>query len=252
MSLLPLTLLGGDSRSSRAAWRPCSRRWAWASAARACRASCPAASCSASRSRARSSTAAAWCSPTSPPATSTRTAPDQVLRAAARADQGQRRRGHPRHALAPRGGDRRSHPAARRHRGCESRSRLDAAHRAMSAVRVSPRARSSPAARWRTTGRAARSRCSPSPWASRSVTRCSSSPNRRSTSSPLGAQLLAGDADLQMRGPRRGFDEALYPELARLPEVAVASPVRRSRCPACRSRRRAARSSARTSFARPR
>ncbi|HVR92831.1 MAG TPA: FtsX-like permease family protein, partial [Casimicrobiaceae bacterium] len=32
-------------------------------------------------------------------------------------------------------------------------------------------------------------------------------------------------ADLQVRGPRSGFDEAVYPELARLPEVAVASPV---------------------------
>ena len=40
-----------------------------------------------------------------------------------------------------------------------------------------------------------------------------------------GAQLLAGDADLQVRGPRGGFDEAIYPQLARLPEVAVASPV---------------------------
>src|SRR5271170_2897506 len=41
----------------------------------------------------------------------------------------------------------------------------------------------------------------------------------------LGAQLLSGDADLQIRGPRRGFDEAIYAQLARLPEVAVASPV---------------------------
>ncbi|HSS69869.1 MAG TPA: FtsX-like permease family protein [Casimicrobiaceae bacterium] len=41
----------------------------------------------------------------------------------------------------------------------------------------------------------------------------------------LGVQTLSGDADLQLRGPRSGFDEALYPELARLPEVAVASPV---------------------------
>src|SRR5208282_3138601 len=40
-----------------------------------------------------------------------------------------------------------------------------------------------------------------------------------------GTQLLAGDADLQVRGPRRGFDEAIYAELARRPEVAVASPV---------------------------
>ncbi len=41
----------------------------------------------------------------------------------------------------------------------------------------------------------------------------------------LGVQLLSGDADLQVRGPHGGFDEAIYPELARLPEVAVASPV---------------------------
>ena len=41
----------------------------------------------------------------------------------------------------------------------------------------------------------------------------------------LGVQFLSGDADLQVRGPRSGFDEAIYPMLARLPEVAVASPV---------------------------
>src|ERR1700681_491308 len=41
----------------------------------------------------------------------------------------------------------------------------------------------------------------------------------------LGVQFLSGDADLQVLGPRGGFDEAVYPELARLPEVAVASPV---------------------------
>jgi putative ABC transport system permease protein len=41
----------------------------------------------------------------------------------------------------------------------------------------------------------------------------------------LGTQALSGEADLQVRGPRRGFDEALYPQLARLPEIAVASPV---------------------------
>ena len=40
-----------------------------------------------------------------------------------------------------------------------------------------------------------------------------------------GVQFLSGDADLEVRGPRGGFDEALYPQLARLPEVAVASPV---------------------------
>jgi len=40
-----------------------------------------------------------------------------------------------------------------------------------------------------------------------------------------GVQTLSGDADLEVRGPRAGFDEALYPRLARMPEVAVASPV---------------------------
>jgi putative ABC transport system permease protein len=38
-------------------------------------------------------------------------------------------------------------------------------------------------------------------------------------------QTLAGTADLQIVGPRAGFDEREYPRLARLPEVAVASPV---------------------------
>ena len=38
-------------------------------------------------------------------------------------------------------------------------------------------------------------------------------------------QTLSGAADLELRGPRAGFDESLYPRLARLPEVAVASPV---------------------------
>ncbi|HEY3598388.1 MAG TPA: FtsX-like permease family protein [Paraburkholderia sp.] len=36
---------------------------------------------------------------------------------------------------------------------------------------------------------------------------------------------LMGDADLEIRGPRAGFDEALYPRIARLPDVAAASPV---------------------------
>lgn len=40
-----------------------------------------------------------------------------------------------------------------------------------------------------------------------------------------GLRMLSGDADLEVRGARAGFDEALYPVLARLPEVAVASPV---------------------------
>ena len=36
---------------------------------------------------------------------------------------------------------------------------------------------------------------------------------------------LAGDADLEVRGGRSGFDERLYAQLAKLPGVAVASPV---------------------------
>jgi len=36
---------------------------------------------------------------------------------------------------------------------------------------------------------------------------------------------LAGEADLEVRGGRAGFPEALYPQLARLPGVALASPV---------------------------
>ena len=39
------------------------------------------------------------------------------------------------------------------------------------------------------------------------------------------ARALAGAADLEVRGPRNGFDERLFAELARRPEVAVASPV---------------------------
>lgn len=38
-------------------------------------------------------------------------------------------------------------------------------------------------------------------------------------------QSFSGDADLSVRGPRSGFDQALYPRIARLPQVAVASPV---------------------------
>jgi len=38
-------------------------------------------------------------------------------------------------------------------------------------------------------------------------------------------QTLSGEADLAVRGPRAGFDESLYPRLAALREVAVASPV---------------------------
>ena len=38
-------------------------------------------------------------------------------------------------------------------------------------------------------------------------------------------QSLMGDADLEIRGPRLGFDDKLYPLIARLPEVAAASPI---------------------------
>jgi putative ABC transport system permease protein len=41
----------------------------------------------------------------------------------------------------------------------------------------------------------------------------------------LSVQTLSGEADLEIRGPRGGFDEAIYADVARLPEVAVASPV---------------------------
>jgi putative ABC transport system permease protein len=40
-----------------------------------------------------------------------------------------------------------------------------------------------------------------------------------------GVRTLAGEADLEVRGGRAGFPEALYVQLARLPGVAVASPV---------------------------
>src|SRR5215510_11947126 len=37
-------------------------------------------------------------------------------------------------------------------------------------------------------------------------------------------RTLAGEADLEVRGGRSGFSESLYPRIARLPGVAVASP----------------------------
>lgn len=40
-----------------------------------------------------------------------------------------------------------------------------------------------------------------------------------------GLRSMAGQADLQVVGPRGGFDEALYAQLAARPEVAEASPV---------------------------
>ncbi len=38
-------------------------------------------------------------------------------------------------------------------------------------------------------------------------------------------RTLSGEADLEMRGPRAGFDEMLYPRSRGWREVAVASPV---------------------------
>ena len=38
-------------------------------------------------------------------------------------------------------------------------------------------------------------------------------------------QGFSGEADLSVRGPRSGFDQSVYPAIARLPQVAVASPV---------------------------
>jgi putative ABC transport system permease protein len=40
----------------------------------------------------------------------------------------------------------------------------------------------------------------------------------------LAARHLAGEADLIVRGPRAGFDEALYPRLARLAQIEAANP----------------------------
>ncbi|HZI84438.1 MAG TPA: ABC transporter permease, partial [Casimicrobiaceae bacterium] len=41
----------------------------------------------------------------------------------------------------------------------------------------------------------------------------------------LSVRTLSGEADLQVRGPRSGFDERLYAELARSAEVAATSPI---------------------------
>jgi len=38
-------------------------------------------------------------------------------------------------------------------------------------------------------------------------------------------QGFSGEADLSVRGPRSGFDQSLYPAIAQLPQVALASPV---------------------------
>jgi putative ABC transport system permease protein len=49
--------------------------------------------------------------------------------------------------------------------------------------------------------------------------------NRAAVSDVAAAvRALAGEADLEVRGGRSGFPEALYPRIAKLPGVAVASP----------------------------
>src|ERR687895_937842 len=49
--------------------------------------------------------------------------------------------------------------------------------------------------------------------------------NRAAVSDVAAAvRSLAGEADLEVRGGRAGFPEALYPRIARLREVSVASP----------------------------
>ena len=53
-----------------------------------------------------------------------------------------------------------------------------------------------------------------------------------------GVRTLAGEADLEVRGGRGGFPEALYAQLARLPGVAVASPVLEAEAGDRRQRRR--------------
>src|SRR5688572_15761099 len=40
----------------------------------------------------------------------------------------------------------------------------------------------------------------------------------------LAARHIAGEADLVIRGPRTGFEENLYPRIARLPQVEAANP----------------------------
>ena len=40
-----------------------------------------------------------------------------------------------------------------------------------------------------------------------------------------GMATLSGNADLEVRGPRAGFDESVYPNVARADGVAVASPI---------------------------
>ena len=40
-----------------------------------------------------------------------------------------------------------------------------------------------------------------------------------------GLRTVSGEADLEVRGARAGFDESLYPQLARRPEIETASPL---------------------------
>ena len=79
-------------------------------------------------------------------------------------------------------------------------------------------------ARSHRTARARWSRRSRSRSASRWGSPCSSSTHRRWTSSRRACARCPATPTSTVRGPRSGFDEALYPRLARDPDVAVASP----------------------------
>ena len=241
------------ARERRAAARACRERDADANVARrrdarrgrpravarrARRASFPAASCSASRSRARSCTGRRSCSPTSRPATSIRDTRRAGDRAAARRSEGSGAAA----VLA-------THS---RMRGRFCRSRLPA-HDGRAARRVAGATSNDDvrgdrlAVARAVTGGAACARCA--------AARCSPIVaiafgialgyaveliNRAAVGElTAGLAVLSGDADLEVRGPRAGFDETLYPVLAKDHDVAVASPVVEVDVQARRSRRTA-------------
>ena len=182
----------------------CSPRWASPIAARACRASSPAASCSASRSRARSCTAGARARRRADRQSRSRHR-GAGARAAARPGEGERRGRRAGHAFA-RG--RRHAPTA-----CLLLTRDGLAATALSVTRDDRgrcATRRCGGALAQQSRRGSRCRCSRSRSASRSASRSRSSTRRRSTSSAAGMKTLSGDADLEVRGPRGGFDETLY------------------------------------------
>ena len=179
-----------------------------------------------------------WCWPTSPPATSIRTARRRA-RAAARRIKGQRRRGHPGHALAGRRADRRPDAAADARRPARTGIAMSAV--AARSIRIGVAATRPPRrARRAAAARAARHR-SRSRWASRWATRCSSSTQPAVNELAPGVQTLSGDADLEVRGPARAASTRTSTRSSRaVPDVAVASPVVEVDARARRARRRAA------------